>query len=363
MRIWRLLVLLLSVLFFSSFIYAYAYAASIPERAGMVTDAAGLFTAAQAKQLGESLQGRSYEMVVVTAKGLNESAVQQFGNDAYNAWKLGRNQLLLVVTAEPDSAHLVYDNEQVANAVSQSEAGNTKGVIDLNYTPLAAKGNRAAGIVAVSNYVNALQVPLPTGPTAPSSPTGAVGAIENPTPTVPTVPPVDGAAGSATPKAPAPTGETPIPTASTGSANADGTAPMTTTTRDDAYPLSQMTIIMIAPIILLVFIGLFMVRRSLLLSRTREVLNEARKLYKEADFTINKWAAEPTSEPDEVIKQLQADSEQLREQLNMNHVSFLSKALNQQEVESLYNEVQVFVQRVELHEELAAADGTVGLQE
>jgi hypothetical protein len=356
MRKWQLLVLMLFVLFFSSSIYAYA--AAVPERAGVVTDPAGLFTVSQAKQLEDGLKGSGYELAVLTARGLNEEAVQQLGNDAYNTWKLGSHQLLLLVTADPSSVHLVYDNEQVAEAVSRSEASNNQGIIDLNYKPLAATGSPVEGIIAVSNYVNALKVPLPTAPGVPTNPTGS---ITVPTPTVPTAPPTAGE--SPTPTAPlvppAPIGGAQIPTAPPSS---EGTAPAETNGTYDGYnPLSAATLFTIAGIILLGFIALFIVRRSMLISRTRKVLEEARALHRHAESKVNKWAEEPGMDLDGTIKQLQTDSQQLREQLdtNQHQASFLSKALDQQEVETLYNEVQVFAQRVELHEGIAEGDGAI----
>ncbi|SFL94918.1 Uncharacterized membrane protein YgcG, contains a TPM-fold domain [Paenibacillus sp. 1_12] len=195
MRTIQLLVMLLFVFFFNSPIHE-VYAANVPERSGVVTDAAGLFTADQVTQLRQALQGQSFELVVVTARGLDEETIQQFGNDVYNTWKLGANQLLLVVTDKPGTIQLVYDNEQVAKAVSGSEEGNAQGVIASHYSPLAAKGRIAEGIEAVSSYVNGLNVPvtkpspqtIPNGagttPIQPSAPGGAVGSV---TPTVPKV--------------------------------------------------------------------------------------------------------------------------------------------------------------------------------
>ncbi|NHN32072.1 TPM domain-containing protein [Paenibacillus agricola] len=360
MRKWQPLVWILCVLFFSSSIYAYA--ATVPERTGTVTDPAGLFTAAQAKQLEEGLKASSYELVVLTARGFNEEAIQQLGNEAYNTWKLKGHQLLLLVAADPSSVQLVYDNEQVAEAVSRSEAGNNQGIIDLNYKPLAASGNPVEGIIAVSNYMNALKVPLAAAPPTPSSPSGATTA-----PIVPAIPPVAGEAPTpplpVAPLVPAPTvpmDGVPIPLAPSSDQDA---VPAEAGAASAGYkPLSSGTLIAIAAILLLAFMIVFIVRRSMLLSRTRKVLEEAKALHKDAESKMNSWAVEPRADVDEVVKQLQADSRQLREQLatNQHQVAFLSKALDQQEVESLYNEVQIFAQRVELYQEMAGADLTSG---
>jgi hypothetical protein len=259
MRKWQSVLLMLFMLFFSFSIYAYA--APVSERTGVVTDPSGLFTASQIKQLEDGLKGASYELVVLTAHGLNEEAIQQLGDNAYNTWKLGSHQLLLLITTDPSSVHLVYDNEQIAEAVSRSEASNSQGIIDFNYKPLAAAGSPVEGIIAVSNYVNALKVPLKAAPAVPTSPSGSITA---PAPNVPAAPPAAGdwptPTGPSAPAVPtAPTGDAQIPNSPPSS---EGTAHAGTNGIYDGYnPLSAATLLTIAGIILVGLITLFIVRR------------------------------------------------------------------------------------------------------
>ncbi|MCU6797092.1 TPM domain-containing protein [Paenibacillus sp. WQ 127069] len=254
MRTIQLLVLLLLVFTFNSSIHT-VYAANVPERSGAVTDPAGLFTVEQVKQLRETLQDQSFELVVVTAKGLDEEAIQQFGNDVYNTWKLGANQLLLVVTDKPGTAQLVYDNEQMAKAVSRTDAGNAQGIIDLQYKPLAAKGSMIEGIKSVSNYVNGLNVPVTKEPSPQPVPSG-----------VGVTPPVqpsasEGAPGSVTPVPPK--GETPTaPVASSPSGHVGGTGASDGANPNSSWTASIVTIIVSILIVIGGIVYMIMMKRS-----------------------------------------------------------------------------------------------------
>ncbi|MVP01617.1 TPM domain-containing protein [Paenibacillus lutrae] len=150
------------VLFLMMICTTVAAAPPAPERTGIVTDPAGLLTSSQARQVEQELQGRDYEVLLLTAKGLNEQEGEQLANTAYDQWGLSGNQLMLVVTTSPNYVHLVFDNEQLQTAVSKTKAKNAKGIVDLNFVPLAGQGRVAEGILAISNYVNDL--PRVAGP-------------------------------------------------------------------------------------------------------------------------------------------------------------------------------------------------------
>ncbi|WP_240415580.1 TPM domain-containing protein [Paenibacillus periandrae] len=251
MRTIQLLVLLLLVFIFNSSIQT-VYAVNVPERSGAVTDPAGLFTVEQVKQLRETLQDQSFELVVVTAKGLDEEAIQQFGNDVYNTWKLGANQLLLVVTDKPGTAQLVYDNEQIAKAVSSTDAGNAQGIIDLQYKPMAAKGSMIEGIKSVSSYVNGLNVPVTKEPSPQPVPSG-----------VGVTPPVqpsasEGASGSGKPVPPK--GETPTAPVTSSPSGVGGTGAANVANPNSSWTASIVTII----VSILIVIGavVYMMKRS-----------------------------------------------------------------------------------------------------
>jgi hypothetical protein len=254
----QLLLITLLLLMFGSPLYA----AAVPNNAGRVTDAAGLFNSSQVKQIEDGLKGKGFEIFVLTARGLSESAAEQLGSDAYSSWKLGPKQLVMVVAAEPGSVHIVYDNEELAKSVSRTEAGNTKGILDLHYAPAAGKGNAADGIVAVSNYVNSLQVSAPTGPTGQApvpAPSGApVGAIEGvPVPPSPGTPSA-GSNGAAAPGAAGGAAGAPGAAPAAGGASA-GTPPAASAGTSQGLPFSYMVVI---GIVIVGVIVAFALRRS-----------------------------------------------------------------------------------------------------
>ncbi|WP_372009007.1 TPM domain-containing protein [Paenibacillus chitinolyticus] len=132
------------------------FAAAVPRNDGIVTDPVGLLTQTQARQVESGLKNKDYEVFVLTAKGLNEREGERLANEAYDQWGLNRNQLMLVITTQPNFVHLVYENEQLAAAVSRSKAKDAKGIVDLKFVPAAGEGKIGEGILAVSGYVNSL---------------------------------------------------------------------------------------------------------------------------------------------------------------------------------------------------------------
>ncbi|MGX4588219.1 TPM domain-containing protein [Paenibacillus chitinolyticus] len=132
------------------------FAAAVPRNNGIVTDPVGLLTQTQARQVENGLKNKDYEVFVLTAKGLTEREGERLANEAYDQWGLNRNQLMLVITTQPNFVHLVYENEQLAAAVSRSKAKDAKGIVDLKFVPAAGEGKIGEGILAVSGYVNSL---------------------------------------------------------------------------------------------------------------------------------------------------------------------------------------------------------------
>lgn len=140
---------------------ATVHATALPEQTGVVTDPIGLFDTSEAEQIAKSVQNQKIELFLLTASGLEEKEGEQLANDAYDQWKLGKDQVMLVVTVNPNFVHLVFDNQSLASLVSQSDASNAKGVIDRTFVPLAKQGKIAEGVIAVSRYLNELQAPAP----------------------------------------------------------------------------------------------------------------------------------------------------------------------------------------------------------
>lgn len=129
---------------------------ALPKQTGNVTDPIGLFSAADAKKIADSSINNRYDLIVLTARGLNEKAGGQLANDAYDGWKLKPHQLMLVVTVEPNFVHLVYDNAELNGIVAANAARSAKGIVDSAFVPFAGSGKVAEGVIAVGHYVNAL---------------------------------------------------------------------------------------------------------------------------------------------------------------------------------------------------------------
>lgn len=151
----RVAFLLLAVLFVL-LTAAPVFAAAVPEKAGIVTDAAGIFASGELRAIEDRIGGRAYDVHVLTASGLTEEEGFRLANDAYDAWGLGAGDLVLVVTVDPNYAHLVYENPPLDSMVARSDAGSAKGVVDLAFVPLAREGRVAEGVIAVSDYINRL---------------------------------------------------------------------------------------------------------------------------------------------------------------------------------------------------------------
>lgn len=166
-----LLILLLMITVLSSF----ASAANLPEQTGIVTDPIDLFTSSERSTISDRVVDQEYELIVLTAIGLEEAEGEKYAWEAYEGWNLSANQILLLVTVEPNYVHLVFDNVELKNKVTSSTARDVKGVIDQSFIPHAMDGRVADGVIAVSDKVNSIIAATPPSPsngsTAPSVPT------------------------------------------------------------------------------------------------------------------------------------------------------------------------------------------------
>jgi uncharacterized membrane protein YgcG len=296
--IWLITILLL-------FTCSPLYAAVVPDRTSYVTDPIGLFSTSQKKQIEEGVKGRDYEVVVLTAKGLNESAGEKLANDAYTNWKLDANKLIVVVTVEPNFVHLVYENQALEGMVSQSNARNAKGIVDRSFVPLASQGKIAEGVIAISNYVNGLRAGSTTG-------------------------------GSAAPGQSAAAGE----------------------------PISILKIVTILSIAILLLAVLIIVYKFRRMGRAKEQLSQLKSRQSAAELTISKMITadvfkeleagylqgktlEQVTEIDSATMRLQQESQLLKEQLEARQVSFTSQTAIEQSIQALEKEVQNHLQQVQ----------------
>lgn len=147
-----------------------ASANNVPEQTGIVTDPIDLFSSSERTAISDRLADQEYELIVLTATGLEEAEGEQYAWNAYERWNLSANQLLLLVTVEPNYVHLVFDNVELKNKLANSPARDPKGIIDQSFIPLAIEGRVADGVMAVSDMVNSIKVVEQP----PSNPSGGV---------------------------------------------------------------------------------------------------------------------------------------------------------------------------------------------
>lgn len=171
-----------------------AYAAQAPERAGIVTDPIGLFTDREIAQLESALSGKEYDLYVLTASGLEESEGEALAWEAYDGWGLQGNELMLVITIDPNYVHLVFDNITLRNQIARSKAGDVTGVIERSFVPLASEGRIVDGVIALHDMILSIAAqnpsssgnssqgnvtPVPSNPTSPSTGTNTTASGSN----------------------------------------------------------------------------------------------------------------------------------------------------------------------------------------
>jgi len=318
---------LLAVMLFSM-TSAYA-AASLPERTGSITDSAGLFTSEEQERIAAGLADQKYELLLLTASGLDEQEGERLANQAYDTWKLGPNQMMLVVTVNPNHVHLVFENQQLADLVSRSEAGDVKGVLDLQFVPHARDGNVADGVVAVSDFMNSLS-------TAASSP---------PEQTVAEAVKQLSGSGQAS---------------SGGSSATSSRTPSVSGPVESSKGAGMASLLLVALIAVLLFI---VVKQLVFGSRLKKRLAEAREKYAEVTPMIDRMivselfreleigliAGETKRQVNEMEQEalrLHQESKLLLERLDAQKIAFFSAAKTEAAVQELMSDVQIYADAI-----------------
>lgn len=329
----------IALLFLSA---ATVHAAALPEQAGVVTDPVRLFDTNEAEQIAKSVQNQKVELFLLTARGLDEKEGEQLANDAYDQWKLSEDQVMLVVTVEPNYVHLVFDNQSLASLVSQSDARNAKGVIDHTFVPLAKQGKIAEGVIAVSRYLNELQEP----------------ASKEQTPTPASQPPVT---ATPTPQ-PQPTLEMEAKPTSQEPASAEVTpsSPATPDTPSAQEKSWMPTILTLLALVCLWLLG----RQTLLMIQSKRLLALTRTIHAEAAPLINKTMVselfremekgfiqgetmKKVAQLEQATLSLHNQSQHLQEQLEKQKVPLWSSLKFRQGLWDLYEVVQQHKQQAE----------------
>ncbi|WIM40079.1 TPM domain-containing protein [Paenibacillus sp. PK4536] len=130
------------------------------QQKGFVLDDAGLFSSSEIDKLNTELSGQEYQMYVNTATGMDEAQGLAYANQIYDGSNLGKNDIVLVITTNPNYVHLVFQNAVLANKIANSNERTVQGVTDNKFVPSAQDGDIVGGVLAVNRYIN--HVPLTT---------------------------------------------------------------------------------------------------------------------------------------------------------------------------------------------------------
>ncbi|USG65599.1 TPM domain-containing protein [Brevibacillus ruminantium] len=315
-----------------------AYAAPLPERAGSVTDPVGIFSPEEQERIAAAAANQKYEVLLLTASGLDEQEGEQLANQAYDAWKLGPNQLMLVVTVNPNHVHLVFENQQLADLVSRSDASDVKGILDQQFVPQARDGNLAEGVIAVSEFVNGLSA-------AASSPEGSGGSGAATQPS-----------GSSQSSSPPTVSHTPSRSSTTPSSS----LPVTANAGGGNNGLSAGLIVGLLLIAILLF---FVVKQLVFRSRLNKLLTQVKEKHTEVTPVIDQMIVSElfreleigliegetkkraTQLEQEALK-LHKESQQLKEQLDTQKIGFFSTAKTEQAVAELMEAVDKYAAEI-----------------
>ncbi|MFD1887207.1 TPM domain-containing protein [Paenibacillus wenxiniae] len=121
-----------------------------------VKDDAGLFTDKDLGRMNRALANHHYKLYVITASGYTEEAGMKLVDQLYDEFGLGSNELLLLITTNPNFVHMAFKNDELAARITASRAGSVRGVTDTQFVPYAKNGDVAGGVIAISEYINGL---------------------------------------------------------------------------------------------------------------------------------------------------------------------------------------------------------------
>ncbi len=122
-----------------------------------VKDDAGLFTDQDIERMNRALANHHYKLYVMTASGYTEQDGMKLADQLYDEFGLRSNELLLLVTTNPNFVHIAFENDDLAAQIAASRAASVRGVTDTQFVPHAKNGDVAGGVIAVSEYINGLQ--------------------------------------------------------------------------------------------------------------------------------------------------------------------------------------------------------------
>ncbi len=121
-----------------------------------IKDDVGLFTDKDMQRMNRALANHHYKLYVITASGYTEDAGMKLVDQLYDEFGLGSNDLLLLITTNPNFVHMAFENDELAARITASRAGSVRGVTDTQFVPYAKTGDVAGGVIAISQYINGL---------------------------------------------------------------------------------------------------------------------------------------------------------------------------------------------------------------
>lgn len=121
-----------------------------------VKDDAGLFSDKDIQRMNQALANHHYKLYVMTVSGYTEEAGMKLVDQLYDEFDLGSNELLLLITTNPNFVHMAFENDELAARIAASRAATVRGVTDTQFVPYAKTGDVAGGVIAISEYLNGL---------------------------------------------------------------------------------------------------------------------------------------------------------------------------------------------------------------
>ncbi len=140
-----------------AFLSANAFALDIPRPIGYVSDFAGVMDANARQQLDQKLREyerlTSIEVVVVTVPSLQGTSVEDFAQELFSSWKIGKrgkNNGVLILNAPTERRIRIHTGYGIEPYLTDMQCGR---IIRDVMTPLMKQGDLSGGLVAGASAV------------------------------------------------------------------------------------------------------------------------------------------------------------------------------------------------------------------
>jgi len=161
----KLSVVLLSVILFISMtmpIYA-----SVPEKNGYIQDSAQIFPEDKLKEINliTHLENSNITFYILTVDNLNGKSSAEYASEAFQAWELKENDVLMLISHEDRRIEVNYKNKNFLSNVNlpidydqdgDSRESILEEVIGKDFIPFAKKEDYASGVISFMNTFRSL---------------------------------------------------------------------------------------------------------------------------------------------------------------------------------------------------------------